>query len=371
MSPTIGALVRTHRSTVGLSEEEVATRAHVPLPVLEAFEGGLGSITAAALDRVAYVLAIDATALRQGRIERAPTAALFFRQGAFADFREEEDQPKVVEAFERALALQTANSILGRPASLRKDFSHEEPTPDAAHDGYRHARNVRSVLGNESRAMGDMAELLEERFDILVRTESLSSAKVDALALKEPQTGVAAAILNGSSRRRSNAWTARVDLAHELCHLLFDPPKAEIHLVVEQETDDGKSKGLAEQRANAFAAELLLPLEGLRRVLGPPRYEMSTFQALDLVQRTRDEFKTPIEITVNHLINREYIVSFLQDRLIEQARHMMGGQTPPEPPRQDVLTRRVLDALDLDLISAGRARELLQLTPWDDLPTRT
>ncbi|HVJ18877.1 MAG TPA: ImmA/IrrE family metallo-endopeptidase [Polyangiaceae bacterium] len=227
------------------------------------------------------------------------------------------------------------------------------------------------MLGNESRAMGDMAELLEERFDILVRTESLSSAKVDALALKEPQTGVAAAILNGSSRRRSNAWTARVDLAHELCHLLFDPPKAEIHLVVEQETDDGKSKGLAEQRANAFAAELLLPLEGLRRVLGPPRYEMSTFQALDLVQRTRDEFKTPIEITVNHLINREYIVSFLQDRLIEQARHMMGGQTPPEPPRQDVLTRRVLDALDLDLISAGRARELLQLTPWDDLPTRT
>ncbi|MGK4004474.1 ImmA/IrrE family metallo-endopeptidase [Sorangium sp. So ce1036] len=63
---------------------------------------------------------------------------------------------------------------------------------------------------------------------------------------------------------RSPAWTASVDLAHELGHILFDPPQGEIHLVVDQEDDVGKGVRHVEQRARAFAAELLMPAEGLR-----------------------------------------------------------------------------------------------------------
>ncbi|WP_437947559.1 XRE family transcriptional regulator [Sorangium sp. So ce296] len=374
MSQAIGKLVRTRRSEVGFSHEELAELARVPLATLEAFEEGQGNITAAALDRVAYVLGVDAGALRQGRIERSPTAALFFRQGAFADFRDVEDRPKVVEAFERALALRKVNTLLGRPPSLRERFEPEEPTPEVFKDGYRLARKVRSVLGDETGPLGDMAELLEEEFDVLVRSEALSSIGIDALSLKEPQTGVAAAILNTASRRRSNAWTARVDLAHELGHILFDPPRGEIHLVIDREDDENRGVRHAEKRARAFAAELLMPAEGLRQLLGPPRYEMGVSQALDLVARVREVFHTPIEITVNHLVNREYIVHFLQEAVIEQAKRTgRGGAAatpPPRPARQDALTRRVLEALDRDLISAGRARELLLLTAWDDLPAK-
>ncbi len=207
-----------------------------------------------------------------------------------------------------------------------------------------------------------------------MRTEALSSTRIDALALKEPQTGVAAAILNAASRRRSNPWTASVDLAHELGHILFDPPQGEINLIVDQEDDEGKGVWHAEKRARAFAAELLMPAEGLRQLLGPPKYEMAMSKALELQAQVRQEFRTPIEITVNHLVSREYIVHFQQNAVIEQARHPSGGRAAPIPPtepsRQDVLTRRVLEALDRDLISAGRARELLQLTAWDDLPTK-
>ncbi|WP_437878419.1 helix-turn-helix domain-containing protein [Sorangium sp. So ce513] len=374
MSQSIGKLVQTRRSEVGFSHEELAELARVPLATLEAFEAGQGNITAAALDRVAYVLGVDAGVLRQGRIERSPTAALFFRQGAFADFRDVEDRPKIVEAFERALALRKVNTLLGRPPSLRERFEPEEPTPEVFKDGYRLARKVRSVLGDETGPLGDMAELLEEEFDVLVRAEALSSAGIDALSLKEPQTGVAAAILNTASRRRSNAWTARVDLAHELGHILFDPPQGEIHLVIDREDDENKGVWHAERRARAFAAELLMPAEGLRQLLGPPRYEMALSRALDLMARVREEFRTPIEITVNHLINREYIVHFLQEAVIEQAKRTgRGGAAatpPPHPARQDALTRRVLEALDRDLISAGRARELLLLTAWDDLPAK-
>lgn len=121
----------------------------MPLAALEAFEEGRGNITAAALDRVADVLAVDAGALRQGKIERSPTAALFFLQSAFGDFRDIEDRPKIMEAFERALALRKVNALLGRPASLREQFEPEEPTPESARMGI--VSPVRSAARWETR----------------------------------------------------------------------------------------------------------------------------------------------------------------------------------------------------------------------------
>jgi Zn-dependent peptidase ImmA (M78 family) len=350
MKQKLGELVRTQRSLVGLKLDDVAEQARVPAETLAAFEGGLQNITAAALDRISYVLAIDPRALREGRIERRPTASLFFRQGAFPDFREVEDRPSVAAAFDRALALVEINAILGRPPSLRARFEPEEPTPEAAMDGYRLASRVRGTLGNETDPVPDMAPLLEDQLDILVRVEPLASRRIDALSLKEAQTGAAAVILNATSERRANPNTARVDLAHELAHILFDPANGEINIIVDDESDEDRSVTHAERRARAFSAELLMPLEGLRRLLGRPRYEMSAPRALDLVDRVRQEFVTPIEITVSHLVNREYIVHWLREPLIEKARRV-------EPPRgldlsrpalvhaNDVLERRVLEAL--------------------------
>ena len=373
MKQTIGELVQAQRAAVGLNLDQVAEQAHVPFETLKSFEEGRGKITAAALERIAYVLAIDADALREGRIERTPIASLFFRQGAYPDFRDE-DRPKVVTVFERARALLEVNATLGRLAGLRSQFSPEAPKPEAAKDGYRLANQVRTALGNETEPLPDMVTLLEDRFDILVRMEPLASARIEALSLHEPQTGAAAALLNATGKRRSNPLTARVDLAHELGHILFDPPDRENPLVIDVETDEGRSISHAEQRARAFAAELLMPAEGLRRLLGRPRYEMSTPQALALVERVRREFRTPIEITVNHLFWREYIVDWLRQELIEQARRAEpspGIETTGAPvvPARDVLERRVVEALRRDLISDGRARELLQLSAWDELPT--
>lgn len=368
-----GELVRAQRSAAGLGLEEMAGLAHLQMDALQAFEHGTGRITAAALDRIAYVLAIDPGALREGRIQRRPTASLFFRQGAFPDFRDDEDRPKVATAFDRALALVEVCALLGRPPSLRAQFQPEVPTPEAAMDGYRLAHRVRAALGNESEPLPDMVALLEDQFDILVRMESLASARIDALSVKVGGMGAAAVILNSASERRRNSATTRVDLAHELAHILFDPADEEINLIVDDDTDADRRVTLAERRARAFAAELLLPQEGLRRVLGRPRYEMSQPEALAFVERARQELGTPIEIAVNHLVNREYIVHWLRDPLIELARRSERppGQEAPSAttarPR-DVLERRALEALTRGLISQGRARELLGLSPWDELP---
>lgn len=366
--------MRARRSKLGLRLTEVAELARVPAETLEAFEDGRGTLTAAALDRVCYALALDSGALREGRIERRPTASVFFLHGSFPDFRDVEDRPKLANVFDRSLALVEINRLLGRPPGLRAELEPEEPTPDKpAKDGYRLALHVRSKLGNETDPLPDMVALLEERFDILVRMEALASWRMSALAMKEPQTGAAAAILNATSKRRANPHTARVDLAHELGHILFDPANGEINLIVDDESDDERTLTHAEMRARAFAAELLLPLEGLRELLGKPRYEMSEARALDLVARARSRFQTPIEITVNHLEHREYIVDWLREPLIEQARRAepprdIAAPRAPVVPARDLLERRVLEALARGLISGGRARELLGLSAWDKLP---
>lgn len=352
---------------------QVAERAHVSEDALVAFEETRGRLTAAALDRVARVLAVDPLALREGRIEPRPTATLFFQQfRTFADFRDVEDQPKVTEALRRASDLLDVNALLGRPPSLRAQLEPAPAIVEAARDGYRLATRVRKMLDNEVGPLRDLMLLLEDEFDILVRAEILASSRVDAISVKDNDRGAAAVILNRTSDRRANPSTARVDLAHELAHVLFDPANGRVNLVVDKDGKESKDVDLAEQRARAFAAELLMPAEGLRRLLGSPQYAMGTGEAMELVDRVRREFETPIEIAVNHLVNREYVWSEIRTALIEQARKRERPVVPSPAPstRPDLLERRVVEALDRDLVTQGRARELLGLSPWDDLPAR-
>ncbi|MEO7331505.1 MAG: XRE family transcriptional regulator [Minicystis sp.] len=383
---SIGNLIRDRRDALGLRLEDVAARAHLPADKLAAFEENRGTVTAAAADRVAQVLAVDPSALREGRIEKRPAATLFFFQPAmFADFRDMEDRPKVIEALERAIALAGLGVLLGRPQSRRAEFAPEGPTPEAAKDGYRLAGQVRAAIGSETGPIVDMTRLLEEDFDILVRTEPLASATISALTVKDNVGGAAAVIVNTNNERRTNPSTTRVDLAHELSHVLFDPPgEGDLDLVVDQDRPGEKGQRerdgadstvpeLSEQRARAFAAELLLPAEGLRELLGKPRYVKSLDEAGALLGRVRDRYQTPIEITVNHLVNRDHLVHWLRQPVIDWARRhepRPPSARPPNlaPPRPDLLERRVREALDRDLITDERARELLGLTPWDELP---
>lgn len=359
---------------------EVAELAHVPADVIQAFEEGKGSITSSALERVAYVLSVDPAALKEGRVERRPNATIFFRQGAFPDFRDAEDRPKVAAALELSLALREINAILGRAASLRSKFEPEEPTPEPHKDGYRLAWRVRRELGDEDKPLPDMRAFLEEQFDILVVSEPLSSSRVDALSVKENAGGAAAVLLNAASERRSNPYATRVDLAHELSHVLFDPANGEINLILDEIDEDDEKSGQekttrrAEQRARAFAAELLMPQAGLLRAFGTPQYVMPISDALSLVERVRQEFKTPIEITVNHLCNRGYIWHVIREQVIEKAReregHPVNDQVsrPADTSPLNVLERRVMEALQSDVITLERARELLGLSPWDSIP---
>jgi Zn-dependent peptidase ImmA (M78 family) len=207
-----------------------------------------------------------------------------------------------------------------------------------------------------------------------VLVDRFRATRIQAVTVKQ-EPGAAAVILNQANEGFKNPLRRRVDLAHELGHVLFDELHHGIRVAVDLGIELNRSPTASghppeEQRANAFAAELLIPLRGLVRLFGAQKLTkgaMSYAEAVDRVQQAREEFKTPAEVAVNHLCWRGYIDPSLRDALLSQ-KYPKTGPVRERYMGAGVIQRRVLFALRQGHITASRARELLGLSVWDDLP---
>ena len=266
------------------------------------------------------------------------------------------------------------------------------PEPrDAARQGYDLAQQVRAGEGVGDEPLGDLRELLEERLGVCVVVAPLAT-RSPAQAVLDADRMAAAAVLNASDEERhGNPLLDRVHLAHELCHLLFDPTEpGRLHLVVEPVVPSrGKGSALArevaqmlgrgsvelaEARARGFAAELLLPEGGLRALLGRPRKETDVAKAHTLVTKARLHFSTPWEIAVWHLANRDHIARGLVWQLLylgPEGRPRQSTRLPKVNAPSIALARTVRDALAEELITEGQARRLLGLPPGEPVEARS
>ncbi|MBN2798412.1 MAG: ImmA/IrrE family metallo-endopeptidase [Deltaproteobacteria bacterium] len=96
---------------------------------------------------------------------------------------------------------------------------------------------------------------------IAVALEDLGTTDADGVCLLD-QEGRALAILNTGGRLSASAVGRRSTLAHELCHFAFDAPRFK---TIGQADLRRSPDSIVEKRANAFAAELLLPRSLIRR----------------------------------------------------------------------------------------------------------
>jgi Zn-dependent peptidase ImmA (M78 family) len=164
-----------------------------------------------------------------------------------------------------------------------------------------------------------------------------------------------------------------VYLAHELCHALFDPSPGGVHVVIDLVLD--RKTQQAEQRARAFAAELLLPLQGIKQMVDVPSTIREPQAALDLIGRVRSRFGTPHAIAANQLCNQNLIDADLRESL-EAAMSTFTGTAPDvELPHVDAASMLVVDlarrAHDDELITDGEARTILGLDRLAPLPWET
>lgn len=125
--------------------------------------------------------------------------------------------------------------------------------------GYHLANSFRTRLGLGTKPIMSMRHLLENDLRIPVIQANLGTRVAGATV---DSAGRRAIVVNLSGRNQ-NPFVRRSTLAHELCHLLFDPQQKLRNLRVDEyaELDEREDQRVdpVEQRANAFAVQLLAP----------------------------------------------------------------------------------------------------------------
>jgi hypothetical protein len=126
-----------------------------------------------------------------------------------------------------------------------EDLPHEE--------ALEIARAFREVIGADVHRPFQPDQWLND-VGVHVGGADLGTALVRALAAWGTHHGPGV-VLNSGHRRSKVPAHVRADLAHEVCHLLMDRDAA----VPAADVLAGRSDRAVEKRANAFAAEILMP----------------------------------------------------------------------------------------------------------------
>jgi Zn-dependent peptidase ImmA (M78 family) len=121
--------------------------------------------------------------------------------------------------------------------------------------GYFVADWLRAQIGAASQDALNPEELLR-RWDVQLQTIKLSTHAVDAVASWGPRHGPVV-IVNTAGAHNSSRQGLHATYAHEIAHLLLDRTTA----LPLAEVMGGRAVGSTEERARAFAAQLLLPKE--------------------------------------------------------------------------------------------------------------
>jgi Zn-dependent peptidase ImmA (M78 family) len=307
---------------------------------------GLGSPAAGSIGGAEAIDALDAlevdiAASAAGRITPAAGAkgTVYWLQGP-AQVIDLKDIRGITSALNRARAAVAA----GAHASAHRTRLSFPPEPcdlrgdDApARHGYRLARRVRERLGLGVEPVTDLRAVLEEQLGVRVERLRFAGAGTSAAAVLDHRRAAAVILLDPSSTAfKQNPRVLRVAMAHELCHLLFDPPQGHgVGLSLDLAADAADEAGTPraptdaqealEKRARAFAAELLLPAEALSAMVAASSAKAgrAPLSHRALIAQAADRFDTPREIAFWHIRNTQHI---------EMAPSVLFTVDPPSAP---------------------------------------
>jgi len=383
----LGERVADARRGKGWTQGELAARVGLTQTSVSRIETGVRAVSSLELAELAEVLGVSVLDLL--RAGPRPMLAIAARLGHFRD-------PGAVDrALGRAEALirldELLDSVLGpsppegsaasggasppggaapprpapfeaeaavEPAAVRRGEVGRGPAVD---QGRRLAGQVRQALRLGDGPLGPLPEVLEERLRLDVDFSPLPEA-VDGLCVS---VGDRALVLVGSSKPSSRQ---RFTLAHELAHYLVDDLDP---LYVDER--GVRARSVAEMRANAFAAHLLMPEPGVRAAI-----EGFTDDAERAV-RVALTFGTSVSAAAYQLGNLGLLPDSVRDRLTQAgSRPLLMRYALPSDWQQDEsgrgrlrppsrLYRRATLAFRRGLIGLEPVAELLQRPDRDQL----
>lgn len=263
----VRAFVEWCRTQVGWRSPEFRQAAEAWLAKVDSKEGAAAVLAgyvhpwgarngAPDLQRIGNLIGLPADWHEAGAlldVERFP-AAIVYR--ALAPVMSADDVSAVIGRLRSV----PANPEGGRQLALLGDGLNVLSNDLPHVQGYQLAEQVRRRLGNHDQKL-DIEALLSDR-GVAIGVEDLSDEAVDAATVWDADHGPV--VLLNRTPAHSMVWARRMSLAHELCHLLVDRGHAAEVMVASTPWAPPE----IERRANAFAAELLLPKAGMTRVLG-------------------------------------------------------------------------------------------------------
>ena len=276
----LGRRIRSAREGCGLTQEQLGHQVELSRLAISQIEGGNRSVSSIELDRIAYTV---------GRDIKSFLADDFAEQDALtALFRSEEqlaEQAELLQALQESLTLgremTNLERLLGIDRAQLLTATYELPAAksrwDAIQQGQRVATEERQRLGLGVSPINDLVEVFESQG---VRTGMVSLPdNISGLTLWDNRIGIFVVI-----NRDHSALRRRFSLAHEYAHVLIDRDRSGAISRAENRSE------LLEVRANAFAAELMMPAEGVVQFVqalgkgGASRAQMAVFDETDVVQ---------------------------------------------------------------------------------------
>ena len=292
----LGQRIAGARRDRGWTQAELAARVDLTQTAVSRIETGARAVGSLELAELAEALGVSVLDLL--RAGQRPMLAIAARLGRFRD-------PGAVDrALRRAQTLTRLDELLdsvldapsGGPGPPRLGGVGRGPAVD---QGRRLAGEVRQELGLGDGPIARFPELLEERFQLDVDLSPLPEA-VDGLCVS---VGARALILVGSGKPSSRQ---RFTLAHELAHYLVDDLDP---LYVDER--GVRARSVAEMRANAFAAHLLMPEPGVRAAIE------GTADDAERAVRVALTFGTSVSAAAYQLGNLGLLPEAVRDRLVD------------------------------------------------------
>lgn len=238
-----------------MTQDDAAKHLGVSRPTFVQIEAGNRSVSSLELDKLAYLFGRDIREFVADAFhDEDSLTALFRAQPAVVG------EPAVLDKLRECMALGRELTNLERLVGIDRDLSAVASYPfsmpkarwEAVQQGQRLAEEERRRLGLGHARLPDMSELLESQG---VRTGLVDLPNdVSGLTLSDRKVGIFV-VANGVH----HYLRRRFSFAHEYAHVVADRDRS--GLVSQTSARDD----LIEVRANAFAANFLMPEDGARQ----------------------------------------------------------------------------------------------------------
>lgn len=237
-----------------MTQDDAAKHLGVSRPTFVQIEAGNRSVSSLELDTIAFLFGRDIREFVAVSFQDEDSlSALFRAQTAVIG------EPTVLEKLRECMALGRELTNLERLVGIDRDLSavasYPFPTPKSRWDAIQHgqwlAEEERRRLGLGHAPVPDMSELLESQG---VRTGLVDLPDdISGLTLSDRKVGLFVV-----ANRAHHYLRRRFSFAHEYAHVVADRDRSGL-ISRTSERDD-----LVEMRANAFAADFLMPEDGVR-----------------------------------------------------------------------------------------------------------